>query len=134
MGFQQSILDQIIIAFISAIGSIMLAIIAFFLSYENLLAGLSVNFIGLFILFFALYRYYYKNKFGELSTADQLTWWIILSVSFGYALCMPILLREKILSDSVEWTSLVLPLIAFVLFEIQTFKVHFKKYIFKDLS
>ncbi len=132
MGFQQNLLDQMVIAFLSSIGSMAVAIIGILCSLIHPLFGLCMNFLGLSLLFPTIYKWYYCKKFGKLSKSLEWTWWILLTLTFGFSLSMPILVRELWMREHNEWLAAVIPLITFVGFEIETYKFHLHKHFYEE--
>ncbi len=132
MGFQQKILDHIFVAFLTSISSISIALFALFISMYSIYLGLFFNLIGALFIFIFCYKYYYTKRFYPIPKNHQIAWLLILSMSFSFAFSIPILGREKILSENLELFGTLIPLVSFVGFEIYSFKNSLQQFILKN--
>ena len=128
MGFQQQILDHLFIAFITAIASLLIVIPSNFAGIYFPIIGCLLNTIGVLYLFFLLYKFYYLKKYQLIKSPALYYWWFYLSLSFAFTFSTPIIQRENWLSSHILAFSLLIPLLAYVLFELYSFRLGVKNW------
>lgn len=129
MGFQQQILDNLLIAFVSAVASLVVVIPANLIGLWNPYIGCLVNLIGISSLFFLLYKYYYQKKYQNIEQPSLTLWWVYLSLSFAFTFSVPIIQREKWLSFNLFPFMIFIPLMAYIFFELYSFRLGIKNWI-----
>lgn len=129
MGFQQQILDNLLIAFVSAVASLVVVIPANLIGLWSPFIGCLVNLIGISSLFFLLYKYYYQKKYQNIEQPSLTLWWVYLSLSFAFTFSGPIIQREQWLSFDLFPFMIFIPLMAYIFFELYSFRLGIKNWI-----
>lgn len=130
MGFQQQVLDQLFIAFLSAFGALIISLPANFIGFDHPELGLIINGLGCAFLFKLVYRYYFMKKFQSIPSPIIYFWWIVLATAFSFALSSPIFLRESWITKDWDFLFLFLPLLGFISFEIYSYHLALRRWFF----
>ena len=132
MGFQQQVLDQLFIAFLSAFGALLVSLPANFIGLEHPTLGLVINCVGCAILFRVVYRFYFIKKFQIIPSPIVYFWWTVLAFVFSFALSSPIILRESWITPDWDFLFLFLPLLGFIGFEIYNYHLALRRWFFSE--
>lgn len=128
MGFQQQILDHLFIAFLSTMGSLFVVIPSNLAGLYFPLIGCVLNLVGVTFIFYLLYKYFYQKKYQTIDAPVIYGWWFYLSVSFALTFSSPIIVREAWLAPNFEFFFILVPLTAYVLFELYSFRLGIKNW------
>lgn len=123
MGFQQQILDHLFIAFLSTMGSLFVVIPSNLTGLYFPLFGCLLNFVGVTFIFYLLYKYFYQKKYQTIESPFLYGWWFYLSLSFAITFSSPIITREAWFGPHSEILFILIPLTAYVLFELYSFRL-----------
>lgn len=123
MGFQQQILDHLFIAFLSTMGSLFVVIPSNLTGLYFPLLGCLLNFVGITFIFYLLYKYFYQKKYQSIESPSLYGWWFYLSLSFAITFSSPIIMREAWFGANFEILFILIPLTAYVLFELYSFRL-----------
>ncbi len=129
MGFQQQILDQLFIAFITSIASLAIVIPSNFIGLYFPFIGLSFVFFGTGYLFYLLYIYYYQKKFHPITPPYLFLWWIYLTISFSLVFSLPIFITFKWRFANMEIFLMINSLVAFISFELYSYRLSLKNWL-----
>lgn len=129
MGFQQQVLDNMFVAFLSSFGSLVVVIPSNYAGIHFPLIGCMLNIFGACAIFYFIYKYFYQKKFHTIHAPQIFGWWIYLSISFALAFSAPIILRESWIAHEYSFIFTLIPLVSFVLFEIYSFRLGIKNWI-----
>lgn len=128
MGFQQQVLDQLFIAFLSAFGALLVSLPANFIGFEYPALGIIINGVGCALLFRLVYRFYFIKKFQSIPSPIVYFWWMILALVFSFALSSPIFQREAWITKDWDFLFLFLPLAGFIGFEVYNYHLALRRW------
>lgn len=129
MGFQQQILDQLFVAFLTSLASLIVVLPANYIGIYYPFIGVVLIFIGTSYLFYLLYYRFYLKKFHLINPPYIFAWWVYLTMSFTLTFSIPTLFAHRWLPPGLDAYFLINSIIAFISFELYSYRLTLKNWI-----